>query len=112
MAIISPFRALRPKKELAPSGASKPYDVLNSAEARVEAGPNEMSFLHVTKSEIDLPPGIDIHTEEVYQKARTNLQHLIDRHILFQDLKPCYYIYELSWRGRTQTGLVCVSPIA
>jgi uncharacterized protein (DUF1015 family) len=111
MAAIKPFKALRPHKEYAEQVASRPYDVLNSQEARKEAEGNLLSFLHVTKSEIDLPAGIDIHTEEVYLKAKTNIQHLIDRHILFQEDKPCYYIYELAWRGRTQTGLVCVSSI-
>ena len=111
MAIIKPFRALRPHNEYAAQVASKPYDVLNSEEARKEVGANLLSFLHVTKSEIDLPAGTDIHTEEVYQKAAENLQHFIDRHILFQDEKPCYYIYELAWKGRTQTGLVCVSSV-
>lgn len=111
MATIKPFRALRPHVEYAAQVASKPYDVLNSEEARKEAEGNLLSFLHVTKSEIDLPSVIDIHTEQVYQKAKENLQQFIDRHILFQDEKPCYYIYELAWKGRTQTGLVCVSSI-
>ncbi|MDB5252391.1 MAG: hypothetical protein JWP27_1560 [Flaviaesturariibacter sp.] len=111
MAQIRPFRALRPHNEYAAQVASKPYDVLNSAEARAEAAGNLLSFLHVTKSEIDLPENIDIHTQEVYDRAAQNLQHLIDNKVLFQDDAPCYYIYELSWRGRTQTGLVCVSSV-
>jgi uncharacterized protein (DUF1015 family) len=111
MAVIKPFRALRPHKEYAAQLASKPYDVLNSEEARKEVGDNLLSFLHVTKSEIDLPPGIDIHSEQVYQKAKDNLEKLIQKRILFQDEKPCYYIYELAWKGRTQTGLVCVSSV-
>jgi uncharacterized protein (DUF1015 family) len=111
MAIIKPFRALRPHNEYAAQVASKPYDVLNSEEARKEAGDNFLSFLHVTKSEIDLPANIDIHSEQVYQKAKDNLQKLIQKKILFQDEKPCYYIYELAWKGRTQTGLVCVSSV-
>jgi uncharacterized protein (DUF1015 family) len=111
MANIKPFRALRPHNEYAEQVASRPYDVLNSEEARKEAEGNAISFLHVTKSEIDLPEGIDIHTDDVYQKARTNLLELIDRKVLFQDEKPCYYIYELHWKGRSQTGLVCVSSV-
>ena len=67
--------------------------------------------MHVTKSEIDLDAHIDIHAQEVYEKASQNLQSLIDKHILFQDEKPCYYIYELAWKGRTQTGLVCTSSV-
>lgn len=111
MAQIKPFRALRPHNEYAAQVASRPYDVLNSEEARKEAGDNLLSFLHVTKSEIDLPAGIDIHSEQVYEKAKENLQKLIQKKILFQDEKSCYYIYELAWKGRTQTGLVCVSSV-
>jgi uncharacterized protein (DUF1015 family) len=112
MADIKPFRALRPHNEFAAQVASRPYDVLNSEEARKEAEGNLLSFLHVTKSEIDLSPGIDIHTAEVYAKAKENLDKLIEKKVLFQDDKPCYYIYELGWKGRTQTGLVCLSSVA
>jgi uncharacterized protein (DUF1015 family) len=111
MAIIKSFRALRPHKEYAAQVASRPYDVLNSEEARKEAAGNPLSFLHVTKSEIDLPAETDIHAREVYDKAAENLQALIERHILFQEEKPCYYIYELAWKGRKQTGLVCASSV-
>jgi uncharacterized protein (DUF1015 family) len=111
MAIIKPFKALRPHNQYAAQVASKPYDVLNSEEARKEVGDNLLSFLHVTKSEIDLPADIDIHSEQVYQKAKENLQKLIEKKVLFHEEKPCYYIYELAWKGRTQTGLVCVSSI-
>jgi uncharacterized protein (DUF1015 family) len=111
MANIKPFRALRPHNEFAKDLASRPYDVLNSEEARKEAEGNFISFLHVTKAEIDLPLGSDIYSTEVYEKAKANLQHFIEKHILFQDDKPCYYIYELAWKGRTQTGLVCVSSV-
>ena len=111
MAIIKPFRALRPHNEYAAQVASRPYDVLNSEEARKEIGDNLISFLHVTKSEIDLPADIDIHSGQVYEKAKENLQKLVQKKILFQDEKPCYYIYELAWKGRTQTGLVCVSSV-
>jgi uncharacterized protein (DUF1015 family) len=112
MAEIKPFRALRPHNEYAAQVASKPYDVLNSEEARKEAEGNLLSFLHVTKSEIDLAAGIDIHTEEVYAKAKENVDKLIEKKVLFQDENPCYYIYELGWKGRTQTGLVCLSSVA
>ncbi len=111
MAIIKPFKALRPHIEYAPQVASKPYDVLSSEEARKEAAGNLLSFLHVTKAEIDLPAEVDIHSEAVYQKAKENLDLLVERSILFQDEAPCYYIYELQWKGRTQTGLVCVSAV-
>jgi uncharacterized protein (DUF1015 family) len=111
MAIIKPFRALRPHNEYAAQVASRPYDVLNSEEARKEANDNLLSFLHVTKSEIDLPADIDTHSEQVYHKAKENLERLIQKKVLFQDEKPCYYIYELAWKARTQTGLVCVSSV-
>jgi uncharacterized protein (DUF1015 family) len=111
MATIKPFRALRPHNEYAAQVASRPYDVLNSEEARKDVAQNPLSFLRVTKSEVDLPAGTDIHSEAVYEKANENLQHYIKQHILFQDEQPCYYIYELGWKGRTQTGLVCLSSV-
>ena len=76
MAHIKPFKALRPHKEYAAQVASRPYDVLNSEEARKEAEGNLLSFLHVTKSEIDLDPSVDIHSQEVYDKAAQNLAKL------------------------------------
>jgi len=111
MATIKPFSALRPQQELSQQVASKPYDVLNSEEARAEAKGNRFSFLRVTKSEIDLPPGVDIHSQEVYDKANENLKELISHGILFKEEKPCYYIYQLIMNGRSQTGLVCGSSV-
>ena len=111
MATIQPFRALRPQAELAATLASRPYDVLNSEEARKEAGDNPVSFLHVTKSEIDLPADTDLHSQQVYDKARENLNRLISEGVLFREEKPCYYIYQLVMDGRSQTGLVCVSSV-
>ncbi len=111
MAKILPFKALRPAAELASKVASRPYDVLSSKEAKTEAQGNSYSFLHVTKSEIDLPENADIHSMEVYDKARQNLHAFIQRKVLFQESKPCYYIYELVMNGRSQTGLVCGSSV-
>lgn len=111
MAIIKPFQALRPQSELAQQVASPPYDVLNSEEARAEANGNPFSFLHVTKSEIDLPAGMDTHRQEVYDKAKENLQQLIREGILLKEEKPCYYIYQLIMNGKGQTGLVCASSL-
>lgn len=111
MAKISPFKALRPAAELAPKVASQPYDVLSSKEAKTEAQGNSYSFLHITKSEIDLPDSVDIHSNEVYDKARQNLLAFMQRNVLFRENKPCYYIYELVMNGRSQTGLVCVSSV-
>jgi uncharacterized protein (DUF1015 family) len=111
MAKISPFKALRPAAELAPKVASRPYDVLSSKEAKKEAQGNSYSFLHITKSEIDLPDTVDIHSAEVYEKAKQNLNAFIQRNVLFRESKPCYYIYELVMNGRSQTGLVCASSV-
>ena len=111
MASIKPFRALRPQPQLAKQVASRPYDVLNSAEAKIEAQGNPSSFLHITKSEIDMPDGIDIHDQAVYEQAKSNLDAFIKREVLFQESKECYYIYQLIMHGRKQTGLVCVSSI-
>jgi uncharacterized protein (DUF1015 family) len=111
MAIIRPFKSLRPKKELAEQVASRPYDVLNSQEAKKEAAGNNYSFLRITKSEIDLPDGVDIHSQEVYDKAKTNLEMFIQNGTLYAEEKPCYYIYQLVMNGKSQTGLVCVSSV-
>ena len=111
MAKIRPFEALRPQPQLAKQVASKPYDVLNSAEAKVEAVGNAYSFLHITKSEIDLPESVDIHSQQVYDLALENLNAFLQREVLFKESKPCYYIYQLIMNGRAQTGLVCVSSI-
>ncbi len=111
MAKIYPFKALRPAAELASKVASRPYDVLNSKEAKKEAQGNSYSFLHITKSEIDLDGDVDPHSQEVYDKAKQNLQAFMQRNILFRESKPCYYIYELNMNGRSQTGLVCGSSV-
>ena len=111
MAIIKPFKALKPRKELAEKVASRPYDVLNSQEAKNEAAGNNYSFLRITKSEIDLPDGIDTHSQQVYDKAKANLELFIQNDTLFLEEKPCYYIYQLIMNGKSQTGLVCVSSI-
>ena len=111
MATIVPIKALRPKPELAAKLASRPYDVLNSAEAKQQVKGNAFSFLHITKAEVDLPDSIDIHAAEVYEKAKENLDAFIRKEILFRELKPCYYIYQLIMNGRSQTGLVCGSTV-
>lgn len=111
MAIIKPFKALRPQAQLAKQIASKPYDVLNSQEAKVETQGNPNSFLHITKSEIDLPESVDIHDQQVYEKAKENLEAFIKRELLFREAKECYYIYQLIMNGRSQTGLVGVSSV-
>lgn len=111
MALIKPFKALRPQAQLAKQVASRPYDVLNSAEAKQESLGNPYSFLYVTKSEISLNENTDIHSQEVYNKAKENLDTFIQREVLFQENKSCYYIYQLIMDGRSQTGLVVGSSI-
>jgi len=111
MSNIKPFKALRPQAQFAKQVASRPYDVLNSAEAKVEVQGNPYSFLHITKSEVSLPDNIDIHTQQVYDKAKENLDAFISRDVLFNENKSCYYIYQLMMNGKVQTGLVCVSSV-
>jgi uncharacterized protein (DUF1015 family) len=111
MSTIVPFQALRPVPDLASQVASRPYDVLDSREAREEAADNPYSFLHITKSEIDMPLNVDTHSQEVYDKAKENLQAFIEKGILIEEDKPCYYIYRLVMNGRSQTGLVAASSV-
>ena len=111
MAMIQPFKALRPQPQLAKQVASQPYDVLSSTEAKQVAAGNPASFLHVTKSEIDLPESVDIHDAQVYEQAKENITAFIKRDVLFRESKECYYIYQLIMHGRAQTGLVCVSSV-
>jgi uncharacterized protein (DUF1015 family) len=111
MAQIQPFKALRPEPARASMVASRPYDVMNRAEAKAEAQGNPDSFLHITRSEIDLPDSIEPYDEVVYQTAKSNLKAFISRGVVFREAKPCYYIYRLTMNARTQTGLVCVSSV-
>ena len=111
MISILPFKALRPEAPFAKQVASRPYDVLNSKEAKIEAQGNPSSFLHITKSEIDLPEDIDTHSQLVYDKAKENLDAFISRAILFRENKECYYIYQLIMNDQSQTGLVCCSSV-
>ncbi len=106
MSVFKPFKAYRPSPKYAKEVASKPYDVLNSKEARIEAEGHEMSFLHVVKPEIDLPEDVDPYSHEVYLKGKANFNDLITKGVFIQDSAPMYYIYRLTMNGRTQTGLV------
>lgn len=111
MATIKPFRAIRPIQERANEVAALPYDVLNSKEARETAEDNPYSFLHVDKAEIDLDPSISPYDNAVYEKAKGNLQYLIEAGVLIQEERQCFYIYELTMNGRSQTGLVVCTSI-
>jgi len=111
MATIRPFAAVRPAKEKANLIAALPYDVMNSDEAREMVKDNPLSFLHVDKSEIDLPREIDLYDEKVYQKAKENLYSLIDNNHLITEEKPCLYLYQQIMNGHAQTGLVACSSV-
>lgn len=106
MAIIKPFKGIRPPKELVEQVASRPYDVLNSEEAREEAKGNEKSLYHIIKPEIDFPAGTDEHDPKVYEKAAENFQMFQDKGWLVQDGKENYYVYAQTMNGKTQYGLV------
>ncbi|MBP7389073.1 MAG: DUF1015 domain-containing protein [Chitinophagales bacterium] len=111
MAIVKPFMAVRPKQELAAKVASLPYDVMNTSEAREMAAGNPISFLHVSRAEIDFPEGIDEHGKDVYERARTNFYQLIEDGVLAKDEKPMFYIYAQTMNGRQQVGLVASSSV-
>ena len=106
MAILKPFKAVRPKDEYASQVGALPYDVMNSEEAREMVKNKPYSFLHVDKAEVDLPQGIDIYSAEVYEKAKENLEALSANGICKQDEKPMLYIYRQIMLGREQTGIV------
>jgi len=106
MAILKPFKGLRPPKELAHLVASKPYDVLNSEEARKEAGDNPKSLLHIIKPEINFPPGKDEHDPDVYEKAAEMFARFQQKGWLLPDPEDYYYIYAQTMDGQTQYGLV------
>ena len=106
MATIKPFRGLRPPKDLVEQVASRPYDVLNSNEARLEAEGNEKSLYHIIRPEIDFPIGTDEHAPKVYEKAAQNFQKFQEKGWLVQDTKECYYVYAQTMHGKRQFGLV------
>ncbi|RYD54921.1 MAG: DUF1015 domain-containing protein [Sphingobacteriales bacterium] len=110
MAKITPFKGLRPKKEIAAKLATLPYDVVSVEEARAYRK-EPYHFYHVTRAEIDLQEGVDVHSIQVYEKAKECLDQLVSDKIMVQDNEPCYYIYELVMDGRSQTGLVCGSSL-
>lgn len=109
--IVKPFKGIRPPKELVEQVASRPYDVLNSEEARAEAEGNEKSLYHIIKPEIDFPVGTDEHDERVYAKAAENFQKFQDNGWLVQDAEDKYYVYAQTMNGRTQYGLVVCAAV-
>lgn len=106
MARIKPFRGFRPPQDLVTQVASRPYDVLNSDEAREEAKGNDKSLYHIIRPEIDFPVGKDEHDADVYEKAAENFKLFQNKGWLVQDGEPCYYIYAQTMNGKTQYGIV------
>ncbi|NDV47024.1 DUF1015 domain-containing protein [Paludibacter sp. 221] len=111
MAVIKPFRGIRPPKNLVEKVASRPYDVLNSEEARAEAEGNPYSLYHIIKPEIDFAPGTDEHLPEVYEKALENFTNFKQKGWLVQDEQEQYYVYAQTMNGRTQYGLVLCASV-
>jgi uncharacterized protein (DUF1015 family) len=110
--MIQPFRALRPVPGRAAEVLAPPYDVLSSAEARERARGRPWSFLHISKPEIDLDPGIDPYDPTVYAKAAENLKRMTAAGVLMRDAAPCYYVYRLTRQGRAQTGLAAIASLS
>lgn len=111
MTVVKPFRGLRPPAHLAAEIACLPYDVMSSEEAAVMAKGREKSLLHITKAEIDLPAGTDVHSEEVYNKAVENFKLWQERGWLTEDKESFYYIYAQTMHGRTQHGIVGAAAV-
>jgi uncharacterized protein (DUF1015 family) len=112
MSLIKPFRGLRPASQHAADVAAPPYDVLSTDEARQRAHGRPWSFLHISKPEIDLPPGTDPYSPQVYAKALENLNKMQAAGILHRDSRPCYYAYQLQMGDHVQTGFVAAASVA
>jgi len=111
MAIIKPFKGVRPNQKIAAQVASPPYDVLNTEEARAMAANNEISFLHINKPEIDLPTNTDPYDETVYKKGAENLKNFLSSSTLVQDKVECFYIYRQIMGDHSQTGIVAGASV-
>lgn len=111
MALVKPFRGIRPPQNLVEKVASRPYDVLSSEEARKEAGDNEMSLYHIIKPEINFEPGTSEYDPRVYKSAAEHFQQFLDKHWLVQDDVEHYYIYAQTMNGKTQFGLVVAASV-
>lgn len=112
MSDVRPFRGLRPRDDLAPRLIAPPYDVVSEAEARALTRDNPHSFLHVTRSEVDLPEGADAHAAAAYDKARENLDAFRQQGWMQRDEQPRFYLYSQTWRGRRQSGLMAACSVA
>jgi uncharacterized protein (DUF1015 family) len=112
MALVSPFKAVRPQKKVASQVASYPYDVISSEEARLIGESNPLSFLHISKSEIDFPAGIDRYSDDVYDKAKLNFSEFLNKRTLLQDRDPFFYIYSQKMGDHEQFGIVAVVHVS
>jgi uncharacterized protein (DUF1015 family) len=110
--IVQAFRGVRPRRDLADRIPSLPYDVVEADEARRIAAHDPYTFLHVVRSEVDLPPDVDPYDERVYAKARENLDGMLDRGWLVPDAAPAYYVYRLEMDGRSQTGILGLAAVS
>lgn len=111
MSLFRPFKAVRPIPDTASQVVAPPYDVLNTTEARQKASKKPFSFLHISKAEIDLPDGTDPYDASVYEKAKENYHELLDKGILIQEDKPCYYIYRAEMARHVQTGFAVQASV-
>ncbi len=111
MAIIKPFRALRPKLENAKQASCVPYDVVYTSEVREFIGKNPLSFLRVTRAEAEFEDETKVTKEEIFARAKANLEEFIDKELFFQEAEPCIYIYQLSVGDHTQTGVVACCAV-
>lgn len=112
MAIIKPFKGWRPRRDIVADVASRPYDVLNSAEARVEAEGNPHSFLHVVKPEIDLPEDLNPYDPSVYETGKSNFEKMVAEGWMEEDETPCFYIYQQNMDGHIQAGIVAAAAVS
>ena len=111
MAVVRPFKALRPNKENTHLVASVPYDVVNRKEAKEIVGDNDLSFLHITRAEIDLPDSVDAYSKQVYEKAKTNIEKIRKAAPLIVDEEPHFYLYRLIMDGREQIGITATFAV-
>lgn len=111
MAIVRPFKGLRPTPDMAAKVASPPYDVLSTEEAREMAKDNPYSFLRINKAEIEFDPSTDPYSGDIYKKGKENLQKYIADGVMKRDARPSFYLYRLTWRERSQTGLVALTSV-
>ena len=110
-ALVRPFRALRPRPERAADVVAPPYDVVDAGEARALVEGRPLSFLHVSRPEIDLPPGTDPYAEAVYARGAANLERLVESGVLVRDDRPAYYVYRMTMGGHSQIGVGCVASV-